>query len=156
MYQYVTLRRIALTILVTFEKNKHPHPSKRFMLTVSLEARLKEMPTELMLLTDGDIWQQDEMFAYVSEIAKDGDVRVFPIGIGGGVSSSLIEGVARAGGGFAQMVANSEKMDNKIIRMVCTPFFRIWDSKVVCCYVLYRLLTSFTVEGGSYTSYQRL
>jgi hypothetical protein len=48
------------------------------------EARHKNLPTELMLLTDGDI----------SEKTKSGDVRVFPIGIGGEVSSSLIEGVA--------------------------------------------------------------
>ncbi|KAF2440485.1 hypothetical protein P171DRAFT_524522 [Karstenula rhodostoma CBS 690.94] len=82
------------------------------------EARLTEMPTELMLLTDGDIWSQQEMFNYINEQTKAGDVRVFPIGIGGGVSSALIEGIARAGHGFAQMVANNEKLDSKIVRML--------------------------------------
>jgi hypothetical protein len=72
-----------------------------------------------MLLTDGDIWAQQELFDYVSSQAKTGDVRVFPIGIGGGVSTALIEGIARAGRGFAQMVTDNEKLDSKIVRMVC-------------------------------------
>ncbi|KAI4924277.1 uncharacterized protein J4E92_007358 [Alternaria infectoria] len=82
------------------------------------EARNNELPTELMLLTDGDIWAQDQLFDYISKNTKNGNVRVFPIGIGGGVSSALIEGVARAGRGFAQMVANNEKLDSKIVRML--------------------------------------
>jgi len=82
------------------------------------EGRNTELPTELMLLTDGDIWAQDQLFDYISKNTKNGNVRVFPIGIGGGVSSALIEGVARAGRGFAQMVANNEKLDSKIVRML--------------------------------------
>ncbi|KAI4622487.1 uncharacterized protein J4E87_006429 [Alternaria ethzedia] len=82
------------------------------------EARNTELPTELMLLTDGDIWAQDQLFDYISKNTKNGNVRVFPIGIGGGVSSALIEGVARAGRGFAQMVADNEKLDSKIVRML--------------------------------------
>ena len=82
------------------------------------QARLKEMQTEMMLLTDGDTWYQQQMFDYINEQTKAGDVRVFPIGIGGYVSSALIEGIARAGHGFAQMVANNEKLDSKIVRMV--------------------------------------
>lgn len=77
-------------------------------------------PTEMFLLTDGDIWQQERLFDYVRQGTKSGDVRIFPLGIGGGVSSALIEGVARAGRGFAQMVAHNEKMDGKIVRMVST------------------------------------
>ncbi len=45
-------------------------------------------------------------------------IRVFALGIGGGVSSALIEGVARAGNGFAQMVRDGEKMDKKVVRML--------------------------------------
>ncbi|KAF2642943.1 hypothetical protein P280DRAFT_515387 [Massarina eburnea CBS 473.64] len=83
-----------------------------------IEARHKGMSTELMLLTDGDFWAQQQIFEYVSEETKSGDVRVFPIGIGNAVSSALIEGIARAGRGFAQMVAKNEKMDQKIVRML--------------------------------------
>ncbi|ORY19793.1 von Willebrand factor type A domain-domain-containing protein [Clohesyomyces aquaticus] len=84
----------------------------------TIKQRLTVIPTEIILLTDGDIWQQDQLFQYVEEEAKGGSVRVFPIGIGGGVSSSLIEGVARAGRGFAQMVGNDEKLGGKIVRML--------------------------------------
>ncbi|KAF2795675.1 VIT-domain-containing protein [Melanomma pulvis-pyrius CBS 109.77] len=84
----------------------------------TIENRFKGMPTELILLTDGDIWQQDNMFKYIEQETEAGDVRVFPIGIGSGVSSSLIEGVARAGRGFGQMVGNNEKLDGKIVRML--------------------------------------
>ena len=34
------------------------------------------------------------------------------------LSSALIEGVARAGNGFSQMVGNGEKLDSKIVRML--------------------------------------
>ncbi|RAR05476.1 von willebrand domain-containing protein [Stemphylium lycopersici] len=77
-----------------------------------------DYPTEIMLLTDGDIWDQKSLFDYVSAGTESGYVRVFPIGIGGGVSSALIEGVARAGRGFAQMVTDDEKLDSKIVRML--------------------------------------
>lgn len=87
-------------------------------ITAAFERRLKGMPTELMLLTDGDIWSQDTVFQYIEQETKHGDARVFPIGIGGGVSSALIEGIARAGKGFAQMVVNNEKLDAKIVRML--------------------------------------
>jgi hypothetical protein len=97
------------------------------------EARHKDLPTELMLLTDGDIWSQQQMFDYISEETKRGEVRVFPIGIGGGVSSSLIEGVARVGRGFAQMVTDNEKLDSKIVRMLkgaLTPHIKDYSLKV--------------------------
>ncbi|KAF2824697.1 hypothetical protein CC86DRAFT_468030 [Ophiobolus disseminans] len=82
------------------------------------EARHPKLQTEIMLLTDGDIWSQEELFDYVSEETKSGNVRVFSLGIGGGVSSALIEGIARAGRGFAQMVADNEKLESKIVRML--------------------------------------
>ncbi|KAF2271159.1 VIT-domain-containing protein [Lojkania enalia] len=84
----------------------------------TMQNRYEGMSTEIMLLTDGCIWAQDQMFQYIEKETKSGAVRVFPIGIGGGVSSALIEGVARAGRGFGQMVANNEKLDSKIVRML--------------------------------------
>jgi hypothetical protein len=84
----------------------------------AVKSRHQAMHTELMLLTDGDISRQDVMFGYIEQATRAGNLRVFPIGIGGGVSSALIEGVARAGKGFAQMVGNHEKLDAKIVRML--------------------------------------
>jgi hypothetical protein len=99
----------------------------------AVDIRHKDMPTELMLLTDGDITAQQQMFDYLNEQTKSGDIRVFPIGIGGGVSSALIEGVARAGKGFAQMVGNNEKLDGKMVRMLkgaLTPHIKDYQLEV--------------------------
>ena len=86
----------------------------------TIDARYGDIPLEVILLTDGDIWQQENLFMYLNkEVEKSkGDVRVFPLGIGSGVSSALIEGVARAGNGFAQIVQDGEKLDNRVVRML--------------------------------------
>jgi hypothetical protein len=84
----------------------------------AFQGRIKYLPTEIMLLTDGDISAQQPMFDFLEEKTRSGEVRVFPIGIGNDVSSAFIEGVARAGRGFAQMVGNGEKFESKIVRMI--------------------------------------
>lgn len=84
----------------------------------AFKIRQKDVPTEIMLLTDGDIWAQDPLFKLVMKKTSDSTARVFPLGIGGGVSSALIHGIARAGNGFAQMVADREQLGKKIVRML--------------------------------------
>ncbi|KAH7130346.1 von Willebrand factor type A domain-containing protein [Dendryphion nanum] len=82
--------------------------------------RYNDLPLEIMLLTDGEIWDQQQLFNYLNEeiTEKKAPIRVFTLGVGSGVSTSLIEGVARAGDGFAQTVADGEKMDTKVVRML--------------------------------------
>lgn len=82
--------------------------------------RYKDMNLEVFLLTDGEISDQSRLFKLVADEVKDskGAVRVFTLGVGQGASSSLIEGVARAGNGFAQTVGSNENMDNKVVRML--------------------------------------
>ncbi|EPE30314.1 vWA-like protein [Glarea lozoyensis ATCC 20868] len=86
----------------------------------TMERRWGDIPLEIMLLTDGDIWAQEQMFSYLNgEVEKSkGQIRVFPLGIGNGVSHALIEGVARAGNGFAQAVQNGEPLDGAVVRML--------------------------------------
>ena len=86
----------------------------------SLQSRDEGRNLSIILATDGDIWQQQELFSYLNEeVAKSKtSIRVFPLGIGNSVSSALIEGVARAGNGFAQTVGEGEKQDSKIVRML--------------------------------------
>jgi hypothetical protein len=88
--------------------------------TATIENRFLDLPLEVMLLTDGDIWQQEEFFAYINEEVEksSGAVRIFPLGIGNGVSHALINGIARAGNGFPQAVQNGEKLDTNVVRML--------------------------------------
>lgn len=86
----------------------------------TVERRYKDMNLEVFLLTDGAIWDQDRLFELVNEKVAEskGAVRVFSLGVGSGASTALIEGVARAGNGFSQTVADNEKMDKKVVRML--------------------------------------
>lgn len=86
-------------------------------LKTAIENRYKDLACEIMLLTDGNIWNQNDLFSHLNDVVGN-DIRLFTLGIGGGVSSALIEGVARAGKGFAQTVAENEKMDKKVVRML--------------------------------------
>lgn len=86
----------------------------------AFENRLGDMPLEVMLLTDGEIWGEQALFDYINtQIVKKGaDARVFALGIGNDVSHTLVEGVARAGNGFAQFVTQDEGTDQKVVRML--------------------------------------
>lgn len=86
----------------------------------SVESRDDSQPLSIILATDGDIWQQQELFDYLNDSVATSKktLRVFALGIGNSVSSALINGVARAGNGFAQSVGEGEKLDGKVIRML--------------------------------------
>ncbi len=89
-------------------------------LKATIENRFADLACELILLTDGDIWDQSELFSYVDKQVKasKGKIRIFSLGIGGSVSHALVEGIARAGNGFAQTVGEQEKFDKKVVRML--------------------------------------
>ncbi|KAK7429396.1 hypothetical protein QQZ08_003988 [Neonectria magnoliae] len=89
-------------------------------LKATFDRRYKDMNLEVFLLTDGEIWDQDRLFELVNtKVAETkGAIRVFTLGVGSGASTSLIEGVARAGNGFSQTVGDDEKMDKKVVRML--------------------------------------
>lgn len=89
-------------------------------LKASVASRDNNQSLSIILATDGDIWQQQELFDYLnnSVATTKKTLRVFALGIGDSVSSALIEGVARAGNGFAQSVGEGEKLDGKVIRML--------------------------------------
>lgn len=86
----------------------------------AFKAHLADLPLEIMLLTDGEIWGEEEVFTFINEQIRDKkvDARIFTLGIGSGVSHTLVEGVARAGNGFAQFVADAEGTDVKVMRML--------------------------------------
>jgi hypothetical protein len=86
----------------------------------AFENMLGDMPLEVMLLTDGEIWGEQTLFDYINtQVVKKGtNARVFTLGIGSDVSHTLVEGVARAGNGFAQFVTQDEETDQKVVRML--------------------------------------
>ncbi|KIW63114.1 hypothetical protein PV04_09990 [Phialophora macrospora] len=104
----------ALGHLDTFSANyggtEMLHPIK-----ATVENRFNDLPLEVMLLTDGEIWNQEEVFTFVNNTPN---ARFFTLGIGHGASSALVEGIARAGNGFAQFVGDNEKMDRRVVRML--------------------------------------
>jgi hypothetical protein len=75
-------------------------------LRATIKQRYKDMPLEVVLLTDGETWNQQALFSYLNQsiIENKAPIRVFTLGIGNGVSQALIEGVAKAGNGFSQAV----------------------------------------------------
>jgi hypothetical protein len=86
----------------------------------TLKRRYADMDLEVFVITDGEIWDQQRLFTMLNEEVEKskGAIRVFTLGIGRDVSHALIEGVARAGNGFAQTVSEDEKMDGKVVRML--------------------------------------
>ncbi|KAK4034553.1 von Willebrand factor type A domain-containing protein [Parachaetomium inaequale] len=86
----------------------------------AIKKRYADMDLEVFLLTDGEIWDQNELFGLLNrEIAESkGRIRVFSLGIGRDVSHALIEGVAAAGNGFSQSVGDNENMNSKVVRML--------------------------------------
>jgi len=82
-----------------------------------LERRYEDLPLEVMLLTDGQIGNQDVLFKVVNE-ASTHNARFFTLGIGSSASSSPVEGIARAGRGFSQWVNNGERIDKGLVRML--------------------------------------
>ncbi|CAG8823278.1 6802_t:CDS:1, partial [Gigaspora rosea] len=86
----------------------------------TFENSKNDMPTSVFLLTDGDVYNVDQIVELIksTEEKKKDDLRLFSIGIGDSVSHHLIESVSRAGKGYAQFVTNNERMDKKILGML--------------------------------------
>ncbi|KAJ1549291.1 hypothetical protein HK405_006235, partial [Cladochytrium tenue] len=100
----------------------------RSAMEAAFRSRRTDMPTQLFVMTDGEIWDSQSLFAMIDqEVQKAGSagsgsngfVRVFSLGIGPNVSHDLVEGMARHGNGFAQFVAStSERLQPKVIKML--------------------------------------
>ncbi|KAF2683098.1 hypothetical protein K458DRAFT_369278 [Lentithecium fluviatile CBS 122367] len=89
-------------------------------LKATIQQRYKDIPLEVMMLTDGAIWDQQVLFTYLNQQISQtkAPIRVYSLGVGSSVSNSLIEGIAKAGNGFSQSVGEGEKMDAKVVRML--------------------------------------
>ena len=79
-------------------------------LQTALEHRYKDRCPKVLLLTDGQFWEQAEIFTYVRQSVQDSSARFFTLGMGDSVSHSLVNGIARAGWSFSQSVVKYEEL----------------------------------------------
>ncbi|KAJ5601243.1 hypothetical protein N7510_010777 [Penicillium lagena] len=82
--------------------------------------RLENKSLEVLLLTDGQIHNEQKLFNFVRQESESrtAPTRFFSLGIGDAASSALIEGIARNGNGISQSVLLDEELDRKVIRML--------------------------------------
>ncbi|CAH8472002.1 unnamed protein product [Schistosoma rodhaini] len=86
----------------------------------ALKAALHSTPSgkgwfkQIIFLTDGDVGNADEVIGLVRMNVDK--ARVFTIGLGQGVSTALIGGVARAGNGTAEFVRDPSQLQSAVMR----------------------------------------
>lgn len=80
---------------------------------------------ELFILTDGEVFNEEELMRLVKENRKN--ARIFSFGIGYGPSESLVRGLARESGGMAEFVSPEERIEEKVLRQFArmdTPYVK--------------------------------
>lgn len=86
-----------------------------------LGSRDTGMWTDIIILTDGQVWRLDELLATVRDARKASGncIRFFCLGVGEQVSHALVEGIASMGGGYAEVVPASEQnsWESKLLSM---------------------------------------
>lgn len=80
----------------------------------------KDINTEVIVITDGEVWQAGDTVEFVRLARAEAKekVRFFALGIGDAVSYQLVEGIGRQGGGLAEVVAVN--------------VLGGWESRVIC------------------------
>lgn len=91
--------------------------------------------TQIMVLTDGEVWDYSRTIDYIHQTRKKHEqkVRFFGLGIGDEVSHQLIEDIGRFGGGFSEIVPSDlpDLREDRIKRMLdgaLTP--NTWDCNI--------------------------
>ncbi|KAI1331107.1 von Willebrand factor type A domain-containing protein [Xylariaceae sp. FL0255] len=79
---------------------------------------LGKLTLDIVMLTDGEIWDQEFLFNTIRLHSEQQKSRVFCLGIGAHASTSLVEGVSAAGNGFSQFVTEHEKIDKKMVQLL--------------------------------------
>ena len=75
-----------------------------------------ELPRRILLLTDGEVGNEQQVVDLVRSHADR--ATVFTIGVGYGASDVLVRGVARAGGGTAEFVHPNERIEPAVMRQM--------------------------------------
>ncbi|XP_028275835.1 von Willebrand factor A domain-containing protein 5A-like [Parambassis ranga] len=75
---------------------------------------IPNQPRQLFVFTDGEVWNTKEITDLVKR--NSGSHRCFSFGIGEGASSALINGLAKEGGGHAQFITGTDRMQPKVMQ----------------------------------------
>ncbi|XP_029923270.1 von Willebrand factor A domain-containing protein 5A-like isoform X3 [Myripristis murdjan] len=75
---------------------------------------IPSQPRQLFIFTDGEVGDTKEVINLVKKNAASH--RCFSFGIGEGASSALITGVAKEGGGHAQFITGTDRMQPKVMQ----------------------------------------
>ncbi|GAA5929867.1 hypothetical protein JCM10213_002807 [Rhodosporidiobolus nylandii] len=84
--------------------------------------RKTDRPTSVFVLTDGDAWDLDNVYASVKSAVSASTtatpLRLFVLGIGNSASTAMCEGIARHGNGLAQFCVDGESFTGKTTRLL--------------------------------------
>ncbi|XP_054868031.1 von Willebrand factor A domain-containing protein 5A-like [Amphiprion ocellaris] len=75
---------------------------------------IPNQPRQLFVFTDGEVGNTKEVLDLVKK--NSGSHRCFCFGIGEGASSALINGLAKEGGGHAQFIRGTDRMQPKVMQ----------------------------------------
>nr|XP_023009321.2 von Willebrand factor A domain-containing protein 5A [Maylandia zebra] len=75
---------------------------------------IPNQPRQLFVFTDGEVWDTKEVIDLVKR--NSDSHRCFSFGIGEGASSALINGMAKEGGGHAQFITDTDRMQAKVMQ----------------------------------------
>ncbi|XP_052777471.1 von Willebrand factor A domain-containing protein 5A-like [Mya arenaria] len=81
-----------------------------------LREKVQQQPRNVFLLTDGEVHNSEQVIGLIKK--HSGDTRVFALGLGRGVSTSLVNGVVRAGNGLAEFIADDERIQPKVVSLL--------------------------------------
>ena len=83
-----------------------------------------ERPRAILLLTDGQVGNEDQIIALAARQSK---TRIFAFGIGRGASELLIRGLARVTGGAAEFIFPGERIETKVLRQFGRLGMPLWE-----------------------------
>ncbi|KAF9038989.1 VIT-domain-containing protein [Hymenopellis radicata] len=94
-----------------------------YALSTCFEKRKFDRPTSVVVLTDGDAWDNESVFQTVMDTVGSASsgayLRVFCLGIGNSASTAMCEGIGRAGNGTSIMVGEDEaSITGKVARLL--------------------------------------
>jgi hypothetical protein len=77
---------------------------------------------DIVMLTDGQVWELDKTIDFVQNTSRssEGRVRYFAFSMRNAVSHELVEGIAKAGGGYAEVIpaASQGGWEDRIVAML--------------------------------------